>query len=59
MNYLSPPEIAARYGIPLRTVQAACSTGAVRATRFGRMWAVRPQDAEDFAAHWKPHTRTD
>lgn len=54
MNFLSSPDMAAHYGIPLRTVQAACNSGVIPATKFGRMWMIDPVDAEMFAKQWKP-----
>jgi hypothetical protein len=55
MNFLSSPDVAQRYGIPLRTVQAACSSGAITATKFGRVWMIEPGEAAAYAARWRPH----
>jgi len=55
MNFLSSPDVSTRYGIPLRTVQAACSSGAITATKFGRVWLIEPTEAEAYAARWRPH----
>jgi hypothetical protein len=57
MNALSSPDVAARYNIPLRTVQAACSNGTLTATKFGRQWMIDAVDAEAFAEAWKPTAR--
>jgi excisionase family DNA binding protein len=54
VGFLSSPEVSAKYSIPLRTVQAACSSGSIPATRFGRMWLISPEDAQDFAERWRP-----
>ncbi len=52
--YLSPPDVALKYGIPLRTVQSACQTGGLKANRFGRMWLIDPDEAQAFAERWRP-----
>lgn len=57
MDYVSSPDIAEKYGIPLRTIQHACATGQIKATRFGRMWLIDPEDAHTYAEKWSPHTR--
>lgn len=53
MDYLSAPDMAAQYGIPLRTVQAACSTGSITALRLSRMWLIAPSEADAFADRWR------
>ena len=55
MDFLSSPDVATKYGIPLRTVQAACQLGMIKARRFGRMWLIPPEEAEAYAAQWRPH----
>lgn len=54
MEHLSSPDVASRYGIPLRTVQSACRTGAIKASRFGRMWLIPTDEAEAYAEAWRP-----
>jgi hypothetical protein len=54
MDHLSSPGVASKYGIPLRTVQSACQTGAIKATRFGRMWSIPEEEAAAFAEQWRP-----
>lgn len=54
MTLLSLPEVAERYSIPLRTIQAACQSGSIQAVRISRMWLVYPDQAEEFARRWRP-----
>lgn len=54
VGFLSSPDVAAKYSIPLRTVQAACSSGTISAVRFGRMWLITPAEAEKYAERWRP-----
>lgn len=51
MNVLSAPQMARRYEIPLRTIQAACKTGTLLAQKFGRVWMIEDQEAAKFAAN--------
>lgn len=52
-GWLSPPEVAAKHSVPLRTVQAACQHGALRCEKLGRFYLVAPEDAEVFAELWR------
>lgn len=49
MEYLSPPEVATLYSIPLRTIQTACQSGRLACEKWGRFYLVSPEDAEKFA----------
>lgn len=49
MNFMSPPEVAVKYEIPLRTVQTACQSGRLVCEKLGRFYLVAPEDAEAFA----------
>lgn len=55
MNYLSPPEVATKFEIPLRTVQTACQSGRLACEKLGRFYLVTPEEAEKFAA--RHHSR--
>lgn len=54
MEQMSSPDVAQRYGIPLRTVQAACRSGSIKAQRFGRMWLIPADQAAAYAELWRP-----
>ena len=58
MEFLSSPDVATMYGIPLRTVQAACRSGAIKAQRFGRMWIIPEDQAAAYADRWHPRGHT-
>lgn len=51
---MSSPDVAQMYGIPLRTVQAACRSGSIKAQRFGRMWLIPADQAAAYAELWRP-----
>lgn len=51
---MSSPDVAQMYGIPLRTVQAACRAGSIKAQRFGRMWLIPADQAAAYAELWRP-----
>lgn len=50
MNYKLASEVAQQYGIPLRTIQAACRDGRLPSQRLGRFYIVLESDAANFAA---------
>lgn len=45
---LSTHQAAACLGIDIRTVQAACKSGQLPATKFGRDWQIRERDLNRF-----------
>jgi hypothetical protein len=53
VNFMSPPEVAVKYEIPLRTVQTACQTGRLTCEKLGRFYLVTPEEAEKFAQKHK------
>ena len=45
LDWISPKDAAAKWGITLRQVQSLCSRGKIKdATRIGREWLI-PKDA--------------
>ncbi len=57
MEFLSSPDVAEMYHIPLRTIQYACAAGVIKARRFGHAWMIDPEAARMYAEKWIPHTR--
>jgi predicted GIY-YIG superfamily endonuclease len=51
-DLVTPSQVAEHYSIPLRTVQAACNSGAIKASKLGRMWVIEPSDAEAWVERW-------
>jgi hypothetical protein len=49
IGWMSPPEVAVKWGIPLRTVQTACQSGRLDSQKLGRFYLIAPEDAETFA----------
>lgn len=52
-EFLSPPEVSVKYGVPIRTIQTACASGRIRAEKVGRFYLIHPEEAEKFAARHK------
>lgn len=57
-GWMSPPEVSAKLGIPLRTVQSACQHGALKCEKLGRFYLVLPEDAQAFAERWVKRNRS-
>jgi len=47
---LTVTELAARYSVPVRTIQYWCKTGELPAKKLGRDWVVDEEDARKFMA---------
>lgn len=55
-TWLTAPEVARTYGIPIRTVQAACSAGLIEAQKWGRQYAIPPEAAAQYAQRHRPRS---
>jgi excisionase family DNA binding protein len=55
-GWLTVTDVARAYGIPVRTIQNACSAGLITAQKWGRQYAIPPQAAEDYARRHKPRS---
>jgi excisionase family DNA binding protein len=53
-DYLTASEVARVYGIPIRTIQNACSAGLITAQKWGRQYAIPPEAAEQYAQRHRP-----
>lgn len=54
---LSTTEAAARLGISRRTVQLACESGEIRATKVGRDWLIAEKALNSFTPRHRGRPR--
>lgn len=52
VSYLTPADLAVRWGCSPEHIQRLCKRGELRAMKLGRRgWRIAPSDAEAFEAH--------